>query len=282
MADNQPSGQSTGSFESSPPRGVDVEDEPSHTGQTPDLDATDTSDSLDNMPTEGAMMTDLDNDVDQDVTMQDIDQSLDYRQFSPGFSDDEDSGQAFEHDWSSRQAKRQAIKAAKSKKSPRRDDDADLEPRVRTKKPRPSLFGSTHADISEGEQADVSSAPATPGHVIGNRMSSLNLDAEEADDETNARNVSNGFGLACSDIGSVHDSPVPSDDEFTIPPDPLVSQNSHVSQSIASNSFSSLVMSCARISIAKRQSPMWIPTSLATGILTSRQRRDKRKLSARG
>jgi hypothetical protein len=236
------------------------------------------------MPTEGAMMTDLDNDVDQDVTMQDIDQNLDYRQFSPGFSDDEDSGQAFEHDWSSRQAKRQAVKAAKSKKSLRRSDDegADLEPRTRTKKPRPSLFVGTHTDVSEEEQEDVSSAPATPGHVIGNRMSSLNLDVEEADDETIARNVSNGFGLACSDIGSVHDSPVPSEDEFTIPPDPQVSYNSHVSQSTTSNSLSSPIMSCARISIARRQSPMWIPTSLATGILTSRQRRDKRKLSARG
>jgi hypothetical protein len=235
MAVNHPSGQSTASLESSPPRGVNVEDELSHTGQASDLDATDASDSLDNMPTEGAMMNDLDND-DQDVIMQDIDQSLDYRQFSPGFSDDEDSGQAFEHDWSSRQAKRQAVKVAKSKKSPRRSDDegADLEPRTRTKKPRPSLFVGTHTDISEEEQEDVSSAPATPGHVIGNRMSSLNLDVEEADDETIARNVSNGFGLACSDIGSVHDSPVPSDDEFTIPPDPQVSYNSHVSQFTAS------------------------------------------------
>ena len=224
MADNHPNGQSTASFESSPPRGLNVEDELSHAGQTSGLDATDASDSLDNTPTEGAMITDLNNDIDQDVSMQEIEQSLDYRQFSPGFSDDEDNGQAFEHDWSSRQAKRQAVKAAKSKKSPRRsDDDADLEPRVRTKKPRPSLFVSPHADISEEEQADVSSAPATPGHIIGNRMSSLNLDAEEADDETIARNVSNGFGLACSDIGSVHNSPAPSDDEFTIPPDPIVS-----------------------------------------------------------
>jgi hypothetical protein len=60
-------------------------------------------------------------------------------------------------------------------------------------------------------------------------MSSLNLDVEEADEETIARNVSNGFGLASSDIGSVHDSSVPSDDEFTIPPDTLVSYNSHMS-----------------------------------------------------
>ena len=223
MVDNHPNGQSTASFESSPPRGLNVEDELAHAGQTSDQDATDASDSLDDMPTEGAMITDLNNDIDQDVTMQEIEQSLDYRQFSPGFSDEEDNGQAFEHDWSSRQAKRQAVKAAKSKKSPRRsDDDADLEP-VRTKKLRPSLFVSPHADISEGELADVSSAPATPGHIIGNRMSSLNLDAEEADDETIARNVSNGFGLACSDIGSVHNSPAPSDDEFTIPPDPIVS-----------------------------------------------------------
>ena len=138
MADNQPNGQSTASFESSPPRGLNVEDGLSHAGQTSDLDATDASDSLDNTPTEGAMITDLNNDIDQDVSMQEIEQSLDYRQFSPGFSDDEDNGQAFEHDWSSRQAKRQAVKAAKSKKSPRRsDDDADLEPRVRTKKAAP-------------------------------------------------------------------------------------------------------------------------------------------------
>ncbi|KAF3008941.1 hypothetical protein E8E13_011364 [Curvularia kusanoi] len=176
---------------------------------------------------EDANMADADNTVDQDMAgsgMNDAEQILDYRQFSPGFTDDEESGQAFEQDWSNRQAKRQAAKASRNKKSPRRsggEADADAEPSKQTKKPRRSLFGNAPANIAIDTQANISSAPATPANGIGNRMSSLNLAAEETDDETIARNVSTGFGLACSDIGSVRNSPVPSDDEPLIPPDPV-------------------------------------------------------------
>lgn len=210
MADSQPHDQSIDSVESRLVRALEAEGDTSQSN----ADAT---------------MTDAYNIVDQDMAdsgMHDADQILDYRQFSPGFTDDEESGQAFEQDWSNRQAERQAAKASKNKKPPRRstgDADADVEPSKQTKKPRRSLFGNAPADITIDTQTDIPSAPATPGNGIGNRMSSLNLDAQETDDEAIARNVSTGFGLACSDIGSVRNSPVPSDDEPLIPPDPVVS-----------------------------------------------------------
>lgn len=152
-------------------------------------------------------------------------QELDYRQFSPGFSDDEGSGEAFERSWPGHQAKKQAAKAAKGRKSPRRSDNEgeDSEPNARGKKPRQSLFGEADKEMEIDEQVDNLFAPVTPGHGLGNRMSSLTLDQQQNGDEYVKQLMNTGFGLACSDIGSVCDSPAPSDDEFVIPPDTVVS-----------------------------------------------------------
>ncbi|KAF3048135.1 hypothetical protein E8E12_010678 [Didymella heteroderae] len=145
-------------------------------------------------------------------------QNLDYRQFSLGLSDDEGSGEAFERSWPGR--KKHAAKAAKGKKSPRRSDNEseDVETNTRAKKPRQSLFGGADEEMDIDEQSDNILAPATPGLGLGNRMSSLTLDQQQDGDEAE-RSMNNGFGLACSDIGSVRNSSAPSDDEFIIPPD---------------------------------------------------------------
>lgn len=147
---------------------------------------------------------------------------LDYRAFSPGFSDDEGSGEAFERSWPRYQANKQAAKAAKGKKSPRRSDGEDSETKARAKKPRRSLFGGVEQKMEIQEQVDNPLALTKPGLGLDNRMSSLTLDEQHDGDEVE-QPTENGFGLACSDIGSVRDSPPPSDDEFIIPPDTVVS-----------------------------------------------------------
>lgn len=154
----------------------------------------------------------------------DSQQEVDYRAFSPGFSDDEGSSEAFERSWPGHQAKKQAAKAAKGKKSPRRSDDEseDSASNTRAKKPRQFLFGGADAEMEMDKQADNLLAPATPGLGLGSRMSSLTLDQQDDRDKME-QPTNNGFGLACSDIGSVRESPPPSDDEFVIPPDTVVS-----------------------------------------------------------
>ena len=170
-------------------------------------------------------------------------QSLEYRQFSPGFSDKEGSGEAFERSWPGHQAKKQAAKTAKGKKSPRRSDNGseDSEIKGRAKKPRQSLFGGTDQEMEIDEQADNLLAPATPRLGLGNRMSSLTLDQQHEGDEAD-RSMSNSFGLACSDIGSVRDSPPPSDDEVVIPPDTVVSSlGLPFSYTLSDNLFTALL-----------------------------------------
>lgn len=153
-------------------------------------------------------------------------QDLNYRQFSPGFSDDEGSGEAFERSWPTHEAKKKAAKKAKDKKSPRRSDseEDDSQRSAWAKKPRQSLFGD-HQDKEDGGRLADLLASSTPGHGLGNRMSSLNLDQQVDGDEDLGQPVSTGFGLACSDIGSVRNSPAPSDDEIVIPPDDVVSRS---------------------------------------------------------
>ncbi|KAF3052730.1 hypothetical protein E8E11_010198 [Didymella keratinophila] len=147
-------------------------------------------------------------------------QALKYHQFYPGFSDDEGSGEAFERSWPGHQAKKQVAKTTKGKKSPRRSDNEseDSETKIRAKKPRQSLFGGIDQEMEIDEQRNNLLGPTMPGLGLGNSMSSLTLDQQHDGDEVE-HPVSNSFGLACSDIGSVRDSPPPSDDEVVIPPD---------------------------------------------------------------
>lgn len=203
MAQDKPLDRLEVTFDFNLPHGIDVEDN-SAPMQGPTI--------------ESEAQQDLQNTEQQD---------LNYRQFSPGFSDDEGRGDAFERSWPSHQAKKQATKAAKGKKSPRRseNDDDESELTVRAKKPRQTLFGRPDEDIEDEEQITGLDAPATPGHGIGNRMSSLSLDehVDEGDDLNQVGNT--GSNLACSDIGSICNSPIPSDEEVIIPPDNVVSQS---------------------------------------------------------
>ena len=232
MADDHLPGKPGVTFDFDLPHGIDVE-EGNHELQldAPTRSATvDASWSLDHLTENGNQLTDpFGSSNHQDGTAanrhDDNEQELEYRQFSPGFSDDEGSREAFERSWSSHQAKKQAVKAAKGKKSPRRSNDEgdDSESSVRAKKPRQFLFSGTDEEKEDEAQVDNLLAPATPEHGIGNRMSSLNLDQQQNGDEDMDIPMKTGFGLACSDIGSVRDSPVPSDNEFVIPPDTVVS-----------------------------------------------------------
>ncbi|KAF9698163.1 hypothetical protein EKO04_003476 [Ascochyta lentis] len=149
---------------------------------------------------------------------------LNYRQFSPGFSDDDGGREAFERSWHSHQAEKQATKAAKGKKSPRRsnDDVGESESSAPAKTPRQSLFSGPKENVREEGEVGSLLTPAASGDGFDNRMSSLSLDQQMGDDSGINRSISTGFGLACSDIGSVRDSPVPSDEEFDIPPDDVV------------------------------------------------------------
>ncbi|KAJ4372742.1 hypothetical protein N0V86_008107 [Didymella sp. IMI 355093] len=101
------------------------------------------------------------------------------------------------------------------------NESEDSEMKVRAKQPCQSLFGGGNQDMEIDEQVDNLLTPATPGLCLSNRMSILTLDQQEHGDEV-ARPMNNGFSLACSDVGSVHDSPAPSDDKFVILPDTVV------------------------------------------------------------
>ena len=212
MADDTPSSKPEVTFEFNLPHGIEPEgDESSHTEQY------------------NANMEADPQSVQQGTnhkTGNSQEQELSYREFSPGFSDDEGSGEAFERSWPGHQAKKQAVMAARGKKSPRRSDNESENPEINTraKKPRQSLFGGADEDMDMDidEQVNDLLAPTTPGLGLGNRMSSLTLDQQHDGDEVE-HPVSNSFGLACSDVGSVRDSPPPSDDEVVIPPDMAVS-----------------------------------------------------------
>jgi hypothetical protein len=219
-------------FEFNLPHGIDISEDSLEDGQLHDASKAVSLDvqAIDEQFDDYVAMENISNDrrmlakdSNDDITVHD-NQELNYHQFSPGFSDDEGSGEAFERSWPSHQANKQAARAAKGKKSPRRSDNEseDSEMNIRAKKPRQSLFGGADQELEIDEQVDNLLTPATPGLGLGNRMSSLTLDQQKHGDGV-ARPMNNGFGLACSDIGSVRDSPAPSDDEFVIPPDTVVS-----------------------------------------------------------
>lgn len=151
-------------------------------------------------------------------------QGLRCRQFSPGFSDDEGSGGAFKCSRPSHQIGQQAADIATAKKSPRRSDmeSRGSSSRRRAKKARKSLFDNDADEMDLGEQVGHVLEPATLGYGIGNRMSSLNLDQQEDGEDDMRSGVTTGFGLACSDIGSLRSTPAPSDDEGVTLPDTAV------------------------------------------------------------
>ena len=180
---------------------------------------------------------------------------MDYGTFPKGFSDDEDTGDAFERSWEGRKPR---MALPKSKKSPRRMSDEDMSPK--TKKPRQSLFGGP----SEGDDATT---PKTPGEGIRFRMSSLNLDQQEKELSPSDRPFNLGFGIghASSERGSLSPrvSPVPSEESVIIPPDDQV--RAPVASIYVSPVYTYFILSLctrsARISSARKLSRISIPTS---------------------
>lgn len=143
----------------------------------------------------------------------------DHHHFSPGFSDGERSGEACKRPWPCHRAKRQAAEVNKDRKSSRRSDDESegSETNARAKRPRQSMFGGADGKMEIDKQVENLFVPPTPGHGLGNHMSSLTLGQQQDDDEV-APSIHNGLGLAYSDT---------SDDERTIPSDTVVSRPVH-------------------------------------------------------
>ncbi|KAH6618970.1 hypothetical protein C7974DRAFT_441563, partial [Boeremia exigua] len=222
--DNPPTGPDV-TFDFNLPHGIDIENDTVEIEQLQDSSGiADHSSQVMYGPRDEYEDEDEDEDVHMEVDFDDHGKhDLNYRYFSPGFSNDEGSDEAFEHYWLSHQAKKQARKGTKGKKSPRRSENGgdDFGSAIRVKRPRQSLFGGAEEELDDEEQADdlLKVAAAAADHGIGNRMSSLNLDQQQQGDENMPSATNTGFGLACSDVGSVRNSPIPSDDEPFIPPD---------------------------------------------------------------
>jgi hypothetical protein len=137
---------------------------------------------------------------------------LNYDRFPNGFSDDEGGKDAFDRSWETLQTKK--LSSKKSKKSPRRSDisNNDDQPSPKTKRPRKSLFGGAGQEAEEQDQEDGDEIKDrnvefldTTQPDIQNRLSSLGLDQQEAQD---VRVPILGRGLGYPDIGSP--SPAPS------------------------------------------------------------------------
>jgi hypothetical protein len=221
-------------------------------------------------------------------------QNMNYELLPKGFSDDEDAGEPFDRSWSGRQAMKSP---PKDKTSPKRSsDDGDDEASPTAKKPRKSLFGGPMEDYEEErpdghpkddvvDQNDDVREPKTPGHGIGNRLSSLNFEQQERADSPSERPYNLGLDIATIDDGSDRGSmsptppPDPNDEHVVIPPDDQVSALSkYVCASRAAayfSNFSSLSTTFAQTSKEKKLSPMSTRTRRATSI---RQKRQNKRL----
>jgi hypothetical protein len=226
-------------FDFNLPHGIDTEEHAPSTGQT----VHDFADREPNDPQyDHDQMEDIQHTAEpkNNVDLYDQDtgeQEMNYELMPKGFSDDEDAGEAFDRSWSIHQAQKSP---PKNKKSPKRSsDDGDEEAIPTTKKPRVSLFGGP-MDEDEEERSEEEpekygvdrdedvAEPKTPGHGIGNRLSSLNLEQQEREVSPTERPLNVGFGLPLSDRGSDRSmSPTPPPDtpeeNVCIPPDTEVS-----------------------------------------------------------
>jgi hypothetical protein len=240
-----------------------------------------------NQNNDNQQMNDHNNDLDLHDQEND-NRHLNYKVLPEGFSDDEDAGEAFSRSWSDHQAKKSP---PKDKTSPKRssDDGAD-KASPKTKKPRTSLFGGPMQDNEEeGPEerpeeyiVDRDAEPKTPGHGIGNRLSSLKLEQQEREESPSERPFDFGFGIATmgegSDRGSMSPTPAPDadDNNFVIPPDTQVSDKlCRAYTSRTTTYIISLPTSFARILKERTLSPMSTRTRPATSI---RQKRQNRKL----
>ncbi|OWY57138.1 hypothetical protein AA0118_g9156 [Alternaria tenuissima] len=149
-----------------------------------------------------------------------------------GFSDDDDAPQAFDRSWSGHQARKSSLT---NNKSPRTDDDAD-EASPRGKRLCQSLFGGPTNEVEEDQfddlfeempeeglvdQADDLLETEVPRESIGNRLSGLDLEAQETEVHSSEQPLNLGFGFEESDRDSMSPrvSPALSDGDIVIPPD---------------------------------------------------------------
>ena len=152
-----------------------------------------------------------------------------------GFSDDDDAPQAFDRSWSGHQARKSSLT---NNKSPRTDDDAD-EASPRGKRLCQSLFGGPTNEVEEDQfddlfeempeeglvdQADDLLETEVPRESIGNRLSGLDLEAQETEVHSSEQPLNLGFGFEESDRDSMSPrvSPALSDGDIVIPPDTQV------------------------------------------------------------
>jgi hypothetical protein len=211
-------------FDFNLPHGIDTEDDGNREQQLDDsVDYDHSSEKLDS-PEDVYHTSELNNGK----------QDLNYGILPKGFSDDEAAGEAFDRSWSGHQARKSPYK---NKKPPKRSsEDGDDEASPTGKKPRQSLFGGS-AEEDEEEQPDDYPIEQdnddihglkTPGHCIGNRISSLNLEQPEREISPSERQFNLGFGLATLDRGSMSPTPAPdpSEESIIIPPDTQVSVSS--------------------------------------------------------
>jgi hypothetical protein len=216
-------------FEFNLPHGIDSDD------ATPNSTAM-LDDSVVHMHPEEvrAVMEDADADRPNDDSIMDNEQNaqqaMNYDTFKLGFSDDEGGDEAFDYSWEAQKARKPSQK--KKKKSPRRSQDSDVDDEAspRAKKSRQSLFGGPGGEIENEEHnehtidQDVEPiVPKTPGHSIGNRMSSMNLEEHDAQ-EDHISSLYLGAGTSNWDSRSPIPSRAVSEESIVIPPDDQVSE----------------------------------------------------------
>ncbi|KAF2847182.1 hypothetical protein T440DRAFT_457015 [Plenodomus tracheiphilus IPT5] len=207
-------------FDFNLPHGVDIDDYPIDSAThavnsvAPHGDE-DSHDADDNEP-EQEEHDNLDND---DTLIGDGVQDMNYNSLPKGISDDEDAGPAFDRSYRP---------VLKTKRSPRRKHVDDLEiASPPLKKPYKSIFGDpTQEDAlspCEGSSMDMKDEiiPKTPGHGIGIRMSSLNIEQQDREHSPSDRPFNVGFDVLESETGdqSMRDSPALPDYNVVIPPD---------------------------------------------------------------
>lgn len=165
--------------------------------------------------------------------------------------------------------------------NPRDGEDENLNPQLIA--PRASLFGGGTGDMDKDEEdtpaqeSQVTQEFGSSSQSFGTRMSSLRLD-EQPNDPDQVEDVNRlDFDLENSDIGSVGESPAPSDEDgFVIPPDTQVRGLCPQVLPWFANSVR-LRINCVKISTETEYSRTTMPTNQA--ITTQKLKKLKKKLS---
>jgi hypothetical protein len=166
---------------------------------------------INNNAAEDAAMPDRDFDALFVGDPDDDQQPMNYETFPSGFSDDEGGEEASNRSWAAQQSRKTS---SKNKKSPRRSEGSDgaEEASPKTKRPRNSLFGDPFQEVDEDEDKDDMDDknlevddPETSKPDIRHRMSSLNLDLQQVENDEDVQYAQDtrpydiGFDLASFD-----------------------------------------------------------------------------------